>query len=201
MNRTLYPVYHTVHDTFYWQKTFNDPHFTTHLSMSQIGARIVLEAADTPILPYNLMDYKEALERNFEALEKYHKSLLLKGNVTLDHLASQITQFSRNAEAFEKKKAEARDTQDFAKLRILNDQMMNMERAFIWPFGLPGRKLVRHVLFAPQMHNIYGSSTFPGITDALFDIEKTNDWKLVKEQVSIAITCVREAGKILAAMD
>jgi len=201
MGRTLYPVYHTVHDTFYWQKTFNDPHFTTHLSMSQIVARIVLEAADTPILPYNLMDYKEALESNFEALEKFYKSLLLQGNVTLDHLANQIKQFSRNAVAFEKRKAEARNTQDFAKLRILNDQMMNMERAFIWPFGLPGRKIIRHVLFAPQMHNNYGSSSFPGITDALFDIEKTNDWKLVKEQVSIAITCVREAGKILAAMD
>ena len=169
--------------------------------MSQIVARIVLEAADTPILPYNLMDYKEALESNFEALEKFYKSLLLQGNVTLDHLANQIKQFSRNAVAFEKRKAEARNTQDFAKLRILNDQMMNMERAFIWPFGLPGRKIIRHVLFAPQMHNNYGSSSFPGITDALFDIEKTNDWKLVKEQVSIAITCVREAGKILAAMD
>ncbi|XP_020630243.1 N-acetylated-alpha-linked acidic dipeptidase 2-like isoform X4 [Orbicella faveolata] len=201
MNRTLYPVYHTVHDTFYWQKTFNDPHFTIHLSMSQIGARIVLEAADTPILPYNLLDYKEALERNFEALKSFSKSLLLQGNVTLDHLANQIKQFSRNADAFEKRKAEARDTQDFAKLRILNDQMMNMERAFIWPLGLPGRQLLRHVLFAPQMHNNYGSSSFPGITDALFDIEKTNDWKLVKEQVSIALTCVREAGKILALMD
>ena len=203
LNRTLYPVYHTVHDTFYWQKTFNDPHFTTHLSMSQIGARIVLEAADTPILPYNLTDYKEALERNFAVLENSLplKSLLLQGNVTLVHLAKEIRQFLRNAEAFEKRKAEALDTQDFAKLRILNDQMMNMERAFIWPFGLPGRKLVRHVLFAPKMHNSYGSSTFPGITDALFDIEKTNNWKLVKEQVSIAITCVREAGKILAAMD
>ena len=201
LNRTLYPVYHTVHDTFYWQKTFNDPHFTTHLAMSQIGARIVLEAADTPILPYNLTDYKETLERNFEALEKYYKELLLQGNVTLVHLANEIRQFSRNAEAIEKRKAEALDTLDFAKLRILNDQMMNMERAFIWPFGLPGRKIVRHVLFAPQMHNIYGSSSFPGITDALFDIEKTDNWKMVKEQVSIAITCVREAGKILAAMD
>ncbi|KAL9983851.1 hypothetical protein ACROYT_G006092 [Oculina patagonica] len=201
LDRSLYPVYHTVHDTFYWQKTFNDPHFTTHLSMSQIGARIVLEAADTRILPYNLTDYKKALESSLAALDKHYKSLLLQGNVTLEYLAREIENFSRNAEEFEKRKAEASDTQDFAKLRMLNDQMMSMERAFIWPLGLPGRKLVRHVLFAPQMHNIYGSSSFPGITDALFDIEKTNNWKLVKEQVSIAITCVREAGKILAAVD
>ncbi|KAL9983852.1 hypothetical protein ACROYT_G006093 [Oculina patagonica] len=204
LGRSLYPVYHTVHDTFYWQKTFNDPHFTTHLSMSQIGARIVLEAADTRILPYNLTDYKQALKISFTALEKQFKSLLLQGNVTLEYLAREIENFSRNADNFEKRKTEASDTQDFAKLRMLNDQMMTMERAFIWPFGLPGtvaRKLVRHVLFAPRLHNNYGSATFPGITDALFDIEKTNNWKVVKEQVSIAITCVREAGKILAAVD
>jgi len=201
MDRSLYPVYHTVHDTFYWQKTFNDPHFKAHLLMSQIAARIVLEAADTPLLPFNLTDYKEALKSNLEALEKDYKSLLQKGNVTLEHLAREVQTFLRNADAFEQRKAKASETQDFPKLRILNDQMMNMERAFIWPFGLPGRMLTRHVLFAPQMHNVYGSATFPGITDALFDIEKTNNWKLVKEQVSIAITCVREAGKILLAMD
>ncbi|KAJ7370495.1 hypothetical protein OS493_032061 [Desmophyllum pertusum] len=201
MNVSFYTVYHTVHDTFYWQKTFNDPHFTTHLSMSQIGARIVLEAADTPILPYNLTDYKEALKGNLESLQKDYKSLLLKGNVTLDHLSREVTKFSSNADAFEQRKAMASDIQDFAKLRMLNDQMMSMERAFIWPFGLPGRKSYRHVLFAPQMHNAYGSASFPGITDALFDIDKTNNWKLVKEQVSIVITCVREAGKILAAVD
>ncbi|KAJ7371545.1 hypothetical protein OS493_024885 [Desmophyllum pertusum] len=115
MNISYYTVYHTVHDTFYWQKTFNDPHFTTHLSMSQVGARILLEAADTRILPYNLTDYKEALKSNLAALETHYKSLLLKGNVTLDHLAREVRNFSRNADAFEQRKAEASDTQDFAK--------------------------------------------------------------------------------------
>lgn len=199
MNRTLYPVYHTVHDTFYWQKTFSDPHFTTHLAMSQIGARILLAAADTPLFPYNLTDYKIALKRNLDTLETVHKSELLKGNITLNYLAREVAEFSKTADVFEQRKANASDIKDFTQLRILNDQMMNMERAFIWPFGLPGRTRVRHVLFAPQMHNIYGSSSFPGITDALFDIDKTNNWQLVKDQVSIAITCVREARKILAA--
>ena len=201
MNLDYYPVYHTVHDTFYWQKTFNDPHFKAHLLMSQIGARIVLEAADSPLLPFNLKDYKDALKNSLEALEKGFKSLLQKGNVSLEQLTREVQTFARNADAFEQRKNNVSYMQDFPKLRMLNDQMMNMERAFIWPFGLPGRILARHVLFAPQMHNRYRSATFPGITDALFDIDRTNNWKLVKEQVSIAITCVREAAKILLAMD
>lgn len=201
MNKTLYPVYHSVHDTFYWQKTFNDPHFKTHLLLSQITGSTVLEVADVPLLPFNLTDFKVALERNLKVLEENYKSLLQKGNISLEHLAREVETFSKNADAFEKRKTMASDLKDFSKLRILNDQMMYMERAFVWPFGLPGRVLLRHVLFAPQMHNIYGSASFPGIADALFDIEKTNNWKLVKQQVSIAITCVREAAKILLAVD
>ena len=201
MNRTLYPVYHTVHDTFYWQKTFNDPNFKAHLLVSQISARVVLEAADIPLLPFNLAELKKALKGNLDVLEKEYKSLLKKGNISLEYLAREVETFSNNVDAFEKRKALVTDMNNFAKLRMLNDQMMSMERAFIWPFGLPGRVLVRQVLFAPQMHNIYGSATFPGITDALFGIEKTSNWKEVKKQVSIAITCVREAGKLLLAMD
>ena len=63
------------------------------------------------------------------------------------------------------------------------------------------RVLVRPVLFAPQMHNVYGSATFPAISDALFGIKLTNNWKEIKKQVSIAITCLREAGKLLLATD
>ena len=201
MERSLYPVYHTVHDTFYWQQTFNDPHFKAHLLISQISGRIVLEAADIPLLPFNLTDLENAIKGNLKVLERDYTSLLQKGNVTLKHLAREVETFSKNVDAFEKRKAMGTDLNNFAQVRMLNDQMMSLERAFIWPNGLPGRVLTRQVLFAPQMHNVYGSATFPGITDALFDIEKTNDWKEVKLQVSIAITCVREAAKLLLPMD
>jgi len=90
MERSLYPGYHTVHDTFYWQKTFNDPHFKAHLLISQISGRIVLEAADIPLLPFNLTDLEKAIKGDLKVLERDYTSLLQKGNVTLKHLAREV---------------------------------------------------------------------------------------------------------------
>ena len=56
MNKTLYPVYHTVHDTFYLQKTFSDPNLKAHVMVYQFSAIIVLEAAVIPLLPFNLVE-------------------------------------------------------------------------------------------------------------------------------------------------
>lgn len=152
-------------------KNFQRPSFHGPLVDITDSRRIVLEAADIPLLPFNLTDLEKAIKGNLKVLERDYTSLLQKGNVTLKHLAREVETFSKNVDAFEKRKAIGTDFNNFAQLRMLNDQMMSLERAFIWPNGLPGRVLPRQLLFAPQMHNVYGSATFPGMTDALFDRE------------------------------
>ncbi|XP_037680233.1 olfactory receptor 7A10-like [Choloepus didactylus] len=86
-------------------------------------------------------------------------------------------------------------------LRIMNDQLMFLERAFIDPLGLPGRPFYRHVIYAPSSHNKYSGMSFPGIDDALFDTENKVDppkaWGEVKRQISIAAFTVQAAAEIL----
>uniref|UniRef100_A0AAX7UYI4 Glutamate carboxypeptidase 2 n=1 Tax=Astatotilapia calliptera TaxID=8154 RepID=A0AAX7UYI4_ASTCA len=86
-------------------------------------------------------------------------------------------------------------------LRIMNDQLMYLERAFIDPLGLPGRPFYRHVIFAPSSHNKYAGESFPGIYDALFDIQNSADpakaWEEVKRQISIAAFTVHAAAMTL----
>ena len=59
----------------------------------------------------------------------------------------------------------------------------------------------RHVIFAPSSHNKYAGESFPGIYDALFDIENSVDlekaWKEVKRQISIAAFTVHAAAMTL----
>ena len=61
--------------------------------------------------------------------------------------------------------------------------------------------LHRHVVTAPSQHNTYGNTAFPGITDALFDIENDPDqdgrWNEVKRQYSIVIFHILSAAAIL----
>ena len=84
---------------------------------------------------------------------------------------------------------------------LLRDGIYNtldVEKAFIYPYGLPGRAQDRHVAFNFGFHNIRPSkATFPGITEALHMAKKKGDWDLVKQQVSIATYCVQSATKVL----
>ena len=90
------------------------------------------------------------------------------------------------------------DEPSFPELRRLNDQMTQVERAFIYSYGLPGRPFVRHVIFAPSLYDLYGSSSFPGVTDVLFKVEETEDWDEVERQISIAVHAILSAVDILS---
>ena len=72
---------------------------------------------------------------------------------------------------------------------------MQVERAFIYSYGLPGRPLVRHVVFAPSQYG--GTVSFTGISDVLFNVKKTGEWEEVKRQISIAAQAVLSAVDVL----
>ena len=91
------------------------------------------------------------------------------------------------------KRVQQFDEPSFAELRRLNDQMIKVERAFIHSYGLPGRRLVRHVIFAPSKYNLYGSSSFPGVSDILFKQHETGEKDAVDLQLSIATQSVLAA--------
>lgn len=59
----------------------------------------------------------------------------------------------------------------------------------------------RHIIYAPSSHNKYAGESFPGIYDALFDIESKVDpskaWEEVKRQISIAAFTVQAAAGTL----
>lgn len=59
----------------------------------------------------------------------------------------------------------------------------------------------RHVIFAPSSHNKYAGDSFPGIYDALFDIENAFDqesaWNEVRHQISNAAFTVNAAAVML----
>ena len=59
----------------------------------------------------------------------------------------------------------------------------------------------RHVIYAPSNHNKYTGELFPGIYDALFDIENKPDpakaWGEVKRQIAIAAFTVQAAAGTL----
>ncbi|KAJ7409333.1 N-acetylated-alpha-linked acidic dipeptidase 2 [Willisornis vidua] len=198
-----YPVYHTVYETFELVEKFYDPTFKKQLTIAQLRGKLVYELADSQVIPFDCRDYGEALKgysNRIYKLAKNHEEQLKLYKVSFDPLFSAVVNFSKAAAEFHRR-LEQVDRKNPVAVRIMNDQLMLIERAFTDPLGLPGRKFYRHVIFAPSSHNKYAGESFPGIYDAMFDIQRKADqheaWEEVKRQISIAAFTVQAAAETL----
>ncbi|KAF5926063.1 hypothetical protein HPG69_010085, partial [Diceros bicornis minor] len=198
-----YPVYHTIYETFELVEKFYDPSFKKQLSVAQLRGALVYELADSKIIPFNIQDYAKALKNyatSIYNLSKKHDQQLRDHGVSFDSLFSAVKNFSEAASDFHRRLTQV-DLNNPIAVRIMNDQLMLLERAFIDPLGLPGRRFYRHIIFAPSSHNKYAGESFPGIYDAMFDIENKADprsaWREVKKHISIAAFTIQAAAGTL----
>ncbi|XP_053241544.1 N-acetylated-alpha-linked acidic dipeptidase 2-like [Podarcis raffonei] len=198
-----YPLYHTTYETFELVERFYDPEFRKQLAVAHLRAGLVYELADSQVLPLHCRDYAEALRTYADGIynvAKGHKAQLGTYQVSFDPLFSAVANFTEAAADFHHRLSQL-DQNDPIAVRMANDQLMLLERAFIDPLGLPGRRFYRHIIFAPSSRNKYAGVSFPGIYDAMFDIDSRTDqrkaWEEVKRQISIATFAVQAAAGTL----
>eukprot|EP00731_Ephydatia_muelleri_P003672 Em0001g3672a len=179
-NMTGYAVYHSVHDNFYWMTNFGDPSFAHHQALGLVWSKAAILLATSPVLPYDPRDYAISLQNLFNTFVQLYGPTLQDQNITLNYIAEELDQFVMTSIALwnQLKNASANSSISKQALRILNNKLMNLERAFIIPEGLPGRQFIKHVIFAPSSVNSYASATFPGLSDAIFNALHTAspDW-------------------------
>lgn len=196
-------MYHSVYETFEIVERFYDPSFRRLQAVAQVRGGLIFSLANSVLLPLDVNEYADSLkqyaqsisqlaQRNPEEMQKYQ--------VSFDSLFSAVENFTVAARELHQR-IQTLNRADPLQVRIVNDQLMYLERAFIDPLGLPGRPFYRHVIFAPSSHNKYAGESFPGIYDALFNIEKAVDkqksWDEVKRQISIAAFTVHAAAMTL----
>ena len=91
------------------------------------------------------------------------------------------------------------------KLKMVNDQLMQMERVFLMDGGLPERPHTRHAIFAPGKHDSYSGGGFPAISDLLYENEKLvkgseeykKRWSTIKQHVSDLMIMTQSAARYL----
>lgn len=94
-----YP-YHSCYDNFEWMKKFGDPGFQYHTLMAQVWALLILEMADTPVVPFDMERYASAVKGYVVDLEIYAKSRSAQQESKLD-----LTPLHEAADAFIKNAA------------------------------------------------------------------------------------------------
>ena len=91
--QSIYPVYHSVHDTYKWLQGLVDPDFSYHLTTTTVAARSLMSMADNIVLPFDVRQYAIALRKSYQTLDDIYGMELRQNNVTLQFIDMAITRF------------------------------------------------------------------------------------------------------------
>jgi len=170
-----------------------DPEFEYHVAETQLLGLLGLHIADATVLPiyyigyaFLLFDYLAEVQ---VVLEAYNAS----ASVNVASLYGAISHFYSVANAVEEER-NSLDTTDLAAVRAFNDRLIQTERAFIYPPGLPGRPFYKHVVQAPGTFAGYDAIPFPGLWEAVIIY---NDLNMANQQANIIANQINQAASTL----
>ncbi|KAK0767064.1 hypothetical protein N5P37_000797 [Trichoderma harzianum] len=202
--------YHSSYDNFDLMEQVIDPGFTYHGILAQVVGLIILDLADRPIMPFDMVNYGRSLETwvsdleswaNKEAEKKKHKGVLK--FVDLKDAAATV---SAKAQQFSKWEMEwdrlvirsgGWETQELGTARIAyNNKMAMFETALLdleLGGGIPNRTQFKHVVFGPQLWSGYDEAFFPAVRD-LVDAEA---WDDANKYIAKTAALMKQAAAVL----
>ncbi|XP_069499170.1 aminopeptidase NAALADL1 [Ambystoma mexicanum] len=199
----IYPAYHTAYDTFDYAKRYIDPGFTSHQTVARTAVNILLRLSDSLILPLNVGDYGETLDTFYNFTVTQYSAALAACSLDLKPLGDAIARFKSAATHLNQQTAAVQQDSQRSplKVRMINDQLMLLERAFLNPLAFPDKFYYSHVLWASKTS---GDNTFPGLADAYAKARgsqcEAHAWKEVHKHLTIAIQAVENAASTLEAV-
>jgi N-acetylated-alpha-linked acidic dipeptidase len=173
-----YGVYHSMYDDFFWMNQFGDPGYRYHTLMAQLWGVLALRLANAEILPYDFDSYGENIRQFVVDLNLANH---LSGHIDLAALQQHISGFQVAGRELNSAVAQAiaSGRLDAAAAARVNEQLMQVERNWCNPQGIPGRPWFKHSLYAARY--TYAHLELPGLTEAA----EAGDWKVAAEQAKI----------------
>lgn len=151
----------------------------------------LLKLSDSEVLSLNTTGYGESLQSKAILLEKNAK--LWAHNVSTVAISRAVRSFAKVSHQFES----GRLKEKLENYHILNDQMMQVEEAFIQTVEVNDWRLSRHVIYGLNDENLYGDLYFPRVHYAMIKAKKSGDWKLVEKEISLLTDAITSAANIL----
>ena len=184
----LYPSYHSQEDTFYWVEKFADPTFDIHRAMTLLMAGMLIDVADSRIIPLNVTRLKDSLYKAYNKLTTSNSKLI---NSTLvqqgiSAVNRSLAEFSRWCDSFASAVSNASATEkvDSLTLRMFNNQLNQVGKVFINPRVKTSNPIV--------YQHVASSDKFSGVV-----FTTTNDASVIQEQLSIVSVAISAAAKVL----
>ncbi|XP_063803909.1 putative N-acetylated-alpha-linked acidic dipeptidase isoform X2 [Pseudophryne corroboree] len=195
-----YPMYHSVYETMDLVSRIMDQGFKYHQAVARLWGEMALRLADDVVLNFDCVQYAETLKRIVMEAQRTYGPMLQEHRMSLDPVREAVEEFHQAAKSLQGR-AEKINRENPLEVRKINDQLMQLERAFIDPLGITGSIYHRHVIYAPNRHNLYTASSFPGLAAAMFDIENDPNqerrWQQVEKEVSVIAFTIASAASTM----
>ena len=207
-----YGVYHSAYDDFFWMNHFGDPGYRYHTLMSQLWGVTALRLANADVLPFDFATYAANIRQFVSDLAK-NNSVIRSEAQSKDPVPGGVTSGSfhngpldlggvnKSIDDFEAagKKLNESLTRHLAaggpidpQLALtLNHGMMQLERNWLNPDGIPGRPWFKHILYGARF--TYAHLELPGLTEA---VEK-QDWPTARQQADILLHAIEKNTQLL----
>ncbi len=207
-----YGVYHSAYDDFYWMNHFGDPGYRYHTLMSQLWGVTALRLANADLLPLDFASYAGNVRQFVDELTKGKdmwgqppKPALsgVEGAVRPGEARLPLLDLGPVRDAIDAFEAAGKRLNESLSRKLaagqvdpklcatLNRGMMQVERNWLNPVGIPGRPWFKHILYGARF--TYAHLELPGLTEA---VEK-QDWPTAKQQAEILQHALANNAKLL----
>jgi len=213
--------YHSIYDDFYWYTHFQDTDFVYGRALAQTAGTMMMRMADADVIPFQFGDLADTVrtyvtgvkrltdtmraevkEQNaeiadgvYKALEDPKKKLVAPQTETLppylnfaplDQAMDDLT-----TAASEYDKAFIADAQKAPP--ALNLQLIQSERVFLNPGGLPNRPWFQNMMYAPGFYTGYGVKTLPAIRETI----EQKQWKDADARIAQTAAAIEREATLL----
>jgi N-acetylated-alpha-linked acidic dipeptidase len=160
--------YHSGYDTWTFMERFGDPGYLAHRASAQIAAVMMARLANAEVVPF---DYGALGDHLIQLVER---TRLESGAgaiaPALDGLAGAAGVLAQLGRRFNVVRngalADGRAAAGFNQANVI---LRQVERQLLVSDGLPGRPILRNLVFASDRDNGYANVQFPAIVEALRD--------------------------------
>jgi len=188
-----YGVYHSAYDDFFWMNHFGDPGYRYHTLMSQLWGVVALRLANADLLPFDFATYAANIRQFVNDLSKGKDMSQLDLKPILDGIGHFEAAGKKLNDSVQRATASGKIDPKLA--AALNHAMMQVERNWLNPDGIPGRPWFKHILYGARF--TYAHLELPGLAEA---VEK-QDWSTASQQAAILNRALQTNTKLLRDLD